>query len=60
MASDSRDWSQDKRDAWIYGIVFGWDEAFDEVANRHKWSIADQNRLKYMRNEFKSLIDQKP
>ncbi len=25
MATDSRDWGQDRGDAWLYGILVGWD-----------------------------------
>jgi hypothetical protein len=36
IAFDSKDWSLTKRDAFIYGIVIGWDEeAMKELAERH-------------------------
>lgn len=39
----SRDWSIHHRDAWLYGVVAGWDDehpdddAMPEVAERHGW-----------------------
>lgn len=36
---DSRDWSINRQDAWIYGIVVGWDrEAIDELKQLHHWT----------------------
>ena len=34
IAFDVRDWSEDRRSAWIYAIVFGWDyeDSWDEIA----------------------------
>ena len=50
MAFSSRDWSIDRRDAWIYGIVLGWDDASYEVLKKkHKWtdSEVERNKLLY-------------
>ncbi len=42
IASDVADWAADKRMAWIYAILMGWDdEAMDEVAKKHKWKSED-------------------
>ncbi|MEU0937667.1 hypothetical protein [Embleya sp. NPDC005971] len=50
MASDSRDWGVDRRDAWLWGILLGWDcddvhahdetciNALDEVAAKARFS----------------------
>ncbi len=45
MASHPRDWSLDYRDAWLWGILVGWDEALDFVAVRHGWSENEKQRL---------------
>jgi hypothetical protein len=46
IAFDVRDWSSDRRSAWIYGIVFGWDEeSFDELSKQYGWDNADKIRL---------------
>lgn len=38
IATDPRDWSVDRRDAFIYGLVIGWDrESFDELKSVHGW-----------------------
>lgn len=35
IACDPRDWAVVPRDAWLFGVVCGWDEASDEIAERH-------------------------
>ncbi len=45
VAKDARDWSLNRCDAWIYGIVCGWGDALDEVAERHGWSQDARRRL---------------
>lgn len=40
-----RDWSLNPEDAWIYGIVIGWDWSLPEVAHRHGWSSDVTERL---------------
>lgn len=44
IAFDVRDWAEDRRSAWIYAIVFGWDydDAWDEMAKKFGWD--EQNR----------------
>lgn len=57
---DSKDWSLNKRDAWIYGIVVGWcgeddkenERIFQEFNNSFGWDIDTWNRLQTMHNEF--------
>lgn len=35
---DQRDWTANRHDAWLYGVVIGWDEeALPAVAERHGW-----------------------
>jgi hypothetical protein len=53
MAFDARDWALDKRDAWLYGLITGWDDeeepeedAMGEVARKHRWSDYDVARLR--------------
>lgn len=55
ISSHSRDWSLEKRDAWIYGIVNGWGDALSEVAQLHNWSDLEQTRLKHLHEDFKVL-----
>ena len=46
IAFDVRDWAADKRSAWIYAIVFGWDDndAWEEVASKFGWDEEDKER----------------
>ena len=39
IAFDVKDWREDRRSAWIYLIVFGWDEETDEVAGKFGWDL---------------------
>ena len=63
LAFDPRDWGQNKRDAWIYGIVCGWenddplegeteDDAIDEICDKHGF---DKKRLKQLRRNYLKL-----
>ena len=58
IAFDVRDWSQDRRSAWIYGIVFGFDEKCEEdkeIAMLFKWNEEDIKRLKKYHNQWMKL-----
>lgn len=42
FALTSRDCSEDKMIAFLYGIVMGWDDAaYDELKLKHNWSDED-------------------
>lgn len=46
IAFDSRDWLDDRRSAWIYSIVFGFDDEYAEACKREMmdhfgWSAED-------------------
>jgi len=46
MCADARDWSTDRRDAWLYGLVVGWDgPAMREVSKRHRLDAERLSRL---------------
>ena len=46
IAFDVRDWAEDRRSAWIYAIVFGWDydDAWNEMAEKFGWDEQDHKR----------------
>lgn len=55
-----RDWGADSRDAWIWGVIVGWDdESLVELAETHRWSSDDVARLRAMRAAIESLGDVK-
>lgn len=56
MVFDVRDWSQVKRDAWIYGIIFGWENTWEDVAKKHNWSNDDLLRLKSYNRTIKEFL----
>jgi len=39
------DWSQDRHSAWVYGIICGWEDAMEEVAERFGWNEKAVERL---------------
>jgi hypothetical protein len=42
FAFTSRDCSEDKMIAFLYGIVMGWDdESYNEIKSKHNWSDED-------------------
>lgn len=50
-----RDWSEHHRDAWIYGVIVGWDTALEDVAHKHGWTPETVARLQRLRERFLSL-----
>ena len=61
MVTDSRDWSIDKRDAWLYGIIVGWkseegkeegEDPLAELALKHNWTPETIDRLKMLHEQF--------
>lgn len=58
IAFDVRDWSEDRRSAWIYGIIFGWGEALEEVKTKFRWTDEDVERLNRYHNEWGRLLEQ--
>ena len=54
IAFDVRDWSEDRRSAWIYAIVFGWDyeDSWDEVAKKFGWDEEDRKRANMMHEQW--------
>lgn len=50
MATSPRDWSLERNDAWMYGIVCGWSaDALTELIQRHRWSSEDVTKLRLLR-----------
>jgi hypothetical protein len=62
ISFDVRDWSGDKRLAWIYGIACGWDDedgdeenkAMAEIQAKFKWDDDTVARLRRLRLLFKA------
>jgi hypothetical protein len=53
MATDVRDWASNRNDAWLYGIVCGWDKAaLKELRAKHGWSRKATKRLKYLHKKL--------
>lgn len=67
LATDSRDWGRTRGDAWLYGVLVGWDceddhdheqehcegGALDEVAEEHGWNAAQRTRLRELRQAIR-------
>ena len=60
LAFSPGDQSLNKRSAWVYGIVLGWDDALPEVAARHRWSPEDVARLERLHKAWAALSQQGP
>lgn len=62
MAFDSRDWSVDRRDAWMYAIICGWDtdEAWSQVAKMHGWPPEAVDRAKELHAKFAAAFPEVP
>jgi hypothetical protein len=56
FATDSRDWSDNEKDARLYGIICGWDDAsFKELIEKFEWDKEMVNRIKRLHVEFETL-----
>lgn len=56
ITTDPRDWSIDRRDAWLWGVFVGWDEAsLAQIAPQHRWSNVAIQMLKEQRETIASL-----
>lgn len=68
LAGDPRDWSLDRRDAWLWGVLCGWEcedhprasecdetctNAMDVVAERHGWNSVEVDVLRTMRTTIR-------
>ena len=59
IAFSSRDWSLHHRDAWLYGIIFGYGpEALIEMRMKHGWDDGTIARLEVLRRQYKEEKDQ--
>lgn len=59
---NSRDFAASKFEAWIWGIVVGWDDeddddtgAMDEIASQLGWTAAEVTQLRQLRTNWKRL-----
>lgn len=51
---DAKDYSASKRDAWIYGIIVGWDgPAMRELKAKFGWSDATVERMRALRESWR-------
>jgi hypothetical protein len=55
MTTHPRDWAQDSRDAWLWGLIVGWGEpALQELVNKFGWQTREVERLGLLRD---ALLD---
>ncbi len=59
IAFDPRDWSVDSTDAWIYGVIVGWDDAISVLASQHRWTAETVERLRILHSQFTELRDRR-
>ena len=55
LASLTMDVGADRKLAWVWHILNDWEEAFDEVADKCKWSPEDRERVKRYRQALAIL-----
>lgn len=56
IAFSSRDWSTSFDLAMIYGIVFGWGDAIEDVRDRYKWNDMFVEQLANLREDYKKRM----
>jgi hypothetical protein len=60
MVFDARDWALDNRNAWMYGIVVGWDaDSMADVAQKHGWTPEEIDRLKRLHGKAAKVFSPK-
>ena len=59
MATSPRDWAATSGDAWLYGIIVGWDEAaLAELSAKYRWDNIDRARLRGFRAAVEAQFDE--
>lgn len=48
IVTHPRDWAAERRDAWIYGCIVGWDDCLDGIAKKHGWSAENVALLRVL------------
>lgn len=57
----ARDWAENKHDAWLYGIIAGWDdELYEELSLEFKWTKEDTVRNKRLNKAYEEILDSIP
>lgn len=60
LAFATKDWSLDKNDAWIYGIVAGWDDdSLNELRVKFGWTRETVEELKRLHITCNKLRDKR-
>lgn len=54
---DSKDYSLNHRDAWLYGITVGWGDSLDSIARYHDWSADTVSRLKRLHDAYRYQLN---
>ena len=56
IAFDVKDWAADRRSAWIYAIVFGWDEdeSWNELYEKFGWDESDRKRAEKLHAQWEN------
>lgn len=53
LAFSSRDWAANHRDAWLWGIVHGWDDAaMRELVVQYGWTPETVTQLRRLHTAF--------
>lgn len=55
IAFDVHDWAASRRTAWIYAIVFGWGDEWDEMREAFGWDEEDIARAKMYHEQWEML-----
>jgi len=57
LVHHARDWAANRRDAWLWGIIVGWDdESLDELKKDFGWDDETIARLKRLRQQYAEEI----
>lgn len=55
FVKSSKDWGATKQDAWLYGIIVGWDwKSYKELSKMWNWSKDDVDLNKKLHQDFEN------
>lgn len=61
IAFSSRDWATEKRDAWVYGIILGWDDnCYPEFNRKFGWDKETFERVQRLHVKLEVLCRAAP
>ena len=56
IAFSPRDWSLEKHDAWVYGVMLGWEDALPIIQKQFRWSDSTVSRMVMLNKKVEAIV----